>query len=101
VCGDHALDEISVRDIADEQRHAFREKLREAGREIVDDDNAFARIDQRANRVAADMPAPPVTKIVIAFNALLVPLAPYLRELGAECGANLLLEACRNDGNGV
>ncbi len=52
---DHALDQVLVAGIADEQRHAFGQERGEAGGEIVDDDDALAGIDQRMNHVTSDI----------------------------------------------
>ena len=52
---DHALDKVLVAGIANEQRHAFREEGGEAGREIVDYDDAFAGFHQRVDHVASDI----------------------------------------------
>ena len=54
-CGDHALDEILVAGIADEQRHAFGQERGETGGQIVDHDDAFAGFRQRMNHVASDI----------------------------------------------
>src|SRR6202012_944869 len=51
---DDALDEVFVGGVADEQRHAFGQEVGKAGRQIVDHDDAFAGIDQRANHVTSD-----------------------------------------------
>ena len=55
VRGDHALDEILVAGIADEQRNALGQELGEAGGQVVDHDDAFAGFHQRLNRVTSDI----------------------------------------------
>ena len=54
-CGDHALDEVLVAGIADEQRHAFGQEGGESGRQIVDHDDALAGIRQRVNHMTSDI----------------------------------------------
>ena len=54
-CRDHALDEVLVAGVADEQRHAFGQQGGKSGRQIVDHDHAFAGFRQRVNHVAADI----------------------------------------------
>ena len=54
-CGDHALDEVFVAGIADEQRHALGQEGGKSGGEIVDHDHAFAGFHQRMNHVASDI----------------------------------------------
>ena len=53
--GDHALDEVLVGGIADEQRHAFGQECGKAGGQIVDHDDAFAGFHQRVNHVTSDI----------------------------------------------
>src|SRR3569833_1162413 len=53
--GDHAFHEVLVGRITDEQRHAFRQRGREAGGEIIDHDHARAGFHQSENGVAADV----------------------------------------------
>ena len=53
--GDHALDEIFIGGIADEQRHAFGQECGKPGGQVVDHDDAFAGLRQRANHVASDV----------------------------------------------
>ena len=55
VLGDHALDEIFVAGVADEQRHAFGQEGGESGGQIVDHDDAFAGFHQRMNHVTSDI----------------------------------------------
>ena len=55
VLADHALDEILVAGIANEQRHALGQEGGKAGGEIVDHDDAFAGFRQRKDHVAADI----------------------------------------------
>ncbi len=55
VRGDHALDEILVAGIADEQRNALGQELGEAGGQVVDHDDAFAGFRQRLNHVTSDV----------------------------------------------
>ncbi len=55
VRGDHAFDQVFIRHVADEQRHAVGNEGGETGGEIVDDDDAFAGFRQRENHVAADI----------------------------------------------
>ena len=52
---DHALDEILVAGIADEQRHALGQEGGKSGGEIVDHDDAFAGFRQRKDHVASDI----------------------------------------------
>src|ERR1700738_5736674 len=52
---DHALDEIFIRGIANEQRHAFGQECGKAGGQVVDYDNAFAGFHQRMNHVTSDV----------------------------------------------
>ncbi len=59
VLGDHALDEIFIGGIANEQRHVLGKEMRKARRKIVDDDDAFAGVRQRSNGVAADIASAP------------------------------------------
>ncbi len=47
VLGDHALDQILVAGVADEQRHALGQEGGKSGRQIVDHDDAFAGFRQR------------------------------------------------------
>jgi hypothetical protein len=54
--GDHALDEVLVAGIADEQRHAFGHELGKSGGQIVDHDNILAGFRQRLNHVTSDIP---------------------------------------------
>ena len=51
----HALDEILVAGIADEQRNTLGQELREAGGQVVDHDDAFAGFHQRLNHVTSDV----------------------------------------------
>ena len=51
----HALDEVLVAGVADEQRHAFRHERGKSGRQIVDHDDAFSGFRQRKNRVTSDI----------------------------------------------
>ena len=53
--GDHALDEVLVAGVADEQRHAFGHEGGKSGRQIIDHDDAFAGFRQRMNRVTSDI----------------------------------------------
>ena len=53
--GDDIGDQALVGGIADEQRDTFRDEGRKTGREIVNDDDAFAGIDQRVNRMASNI----------------------------------------------
>ena len=55
VLGDHALDEVFVAGIADEQRHALGQEGGKSGGEIVDHDDAFAGFHQRMNHVTSDI----------------------------------------------
>ena len=55
VLGDHALDEILVAGIADEQRHAFGQEGGKSGGQVVDHDDAFAGFRQRMNHVTSDI----------------------------------------------
>ena len=55
VRGDHALDEVLVAGVADEQRHAFGHEGGKSGREIIDHDDVFAGFHQRMNRVTSDI----------------------------------------------
>ena len=55
VLGDHALDQVLVAGIADEQRHAFRQVGGETGGEIVDHDDVLAGFRQRQDRVTSDI----------------------------------------------
>ena len=55
VRGDHALDQVLVGGIADEQRHAFGQEGGKTGRQVVDHDDAFAGVHQRMNHVASDI----------------------------------------------
>ena len=55
VLADHALDEILVAGIADEQRHPLRQEGGKAGGQVVDHDDALAGFHQRQNHVAADI----------------------------------------------
>ena len=55
VRGDHALDEVLVGGIANEQRHAFGQECGKAGGEVVDHDDAFAGFHQRVNHVTSDI----------------------------------------------
>ena len=55
VLRDHALDEVLVAGIADEQRHAFGQEIGKARGEVVDHDDAFAGIHQRAHHVTSDI----------------------------------------------
>ena len=55
---DHTLDQVLVGGIADEQRHALRDKRREAGGEIVDHHHALTGLMKRANGVASDIAGP-------------------------------------------
>ena len=55
VLGDHALDEVFVAGIADEQRHAFGQEGGKSGGQIVDHDDAFAGFHQRMNHVTSDI----------------------------------------------
>ena len=55
VRGDHALDQVLVGGVADEQRHALGQEIGKAGRQIVDHDDAFAGFHQRANHVTSDI----------------------------------------------
>jgi hypothetical protein len=52
---DHALDEVFVRRIADEQRYAIRQEGRKSGRQIVDHHDAFVGFRQRLNHVTSDI----------------------------------------------
>ena len=54
-CGDHALDEVLVAGIADEQRHALGQEGGKSGGQIVDHDDAFAGFRQRMNHVTSDI----------------------------------------------
>ena len=54
-CGDHALDEVFVAGIADEQRHAFGQEGGKSGGQVVDHDDAFAGFRQRMNHVTSDI----------------------------------------------
>ena len=55
VLRDHALDEVFVAGIADEQRHALGQEGGKSGGEIVDHDDAFAGFRQRMNHVTSDI----------------------------------------------
>ena len=55
VRGYHALDEVLVAGIADEQRNALGQELGEAGGQVVDHDDAFAGLHQRLNHVTSDI----------------------------------------------
>ena len=55
VRGDHALDQVLVSGVADEQRNAFGQGCGKAGRQIVDHDNAFAGFRQRQNHMTSDI----------------------------------------------
>ena len=55
VRGDHALDEVLVGGIADEQRHAFGQERGKTGGQVVDHDDAFAGFRQRVNHVTSDI----------------------------------------------
>ena len=52
---DHALDQVLVGGIADEQRHAFGQEGGKAGGQVVDHDDAFAGFHQRMNHVTSDI----------------------------------------------
>ena len=52
---DHALDEVLVAGIADEQRNALGQELGKAGGQVVDHDDAFAGFHQRLNHVTSDI----------------------------------------------
>ena len=53
--GDHALDQVLVAGIADEQRHTFGEEIGKAGGQVVDHDDAFAGFRQRMDHMTADI----------------------------------------------
>ena len=55
VLGDHALDEIFVAGIANEQRHALGQESGKSGGQVVDHDDAFAGFRQRMNHVTSDI----------------------------------------------
>ena len=55
VLGDHALDEVFVAGVADEQRHAFGQEGGKSGGQIVDHDDAFAGFHQRMNHMTSDI----------------------------------------------
>ena len=55
VLGDHALDEVFVAGVADEQRHAFGQEGGKSGGQVVDHDDAFAGFRQRMNHVTSDI----------------------------------------------
>ena len=55
VLGDHALDEVFVAGVADEQRHALGQEGGKSGGQIVDHDDAFAGFRQRMNHVTSDI----------------------------------------------
>ena len=55
VLRDHALDEVLVAGIADEQGHALGQEGGETGGEIVDHDDAFAGFRQRKDHMASDI----------------------------------------------
>ena len=55
VLGDHALDEVFVAGVADEQRHAFGQEGGKSGGKVVDHDDAFAGFHQRMNHMASDI----------------------------------------------
>ena len=52
---DDGRDQRLVAGLADDQRHALGDRPVEAGREIVEHDDALARRDQRIDHVAADV----------------------------------------------
>jgi hypothetical protein len=52
---EHALDEVLVARVADEQRNALGQECGKAGGQVVDHDNAFAGFYQRLNRVTSDI----------------------------------------------
>ena len=52
---DHALDQVLVGGVADEQRHAFGQEGGKAGGQVVDHDDAFAGFRQRLNHVTSDI----------------------------------------------
>ena len=52
---DHALDEVLIRSVADEQRNAFGQECGKTGGQVVDHDHAFAGFRQRMNRVTSDI----------------------------------------------
>ena len=55
MCGDHALDEVFVAGVADEQRYAFGHEGGKSGRQIIDHHNGFAGFSQRMNRVTSNI----------------------------------------------
>ena len=52
---DDGAHEILVADIADDQRRLRRHRPAEAGRQIVEDDDALAGVDEFENHMAADI----------------------------------------------
>ena len=55
VGGDHALDQIFIGGVADEQRHAFGQECGKSGGQIVDHHDAFAGFHQRLNHVTSNV----------------------------------------------
>ena len=55
VLRDHALDEVLVAGVTNEQRHAFGQEVGESRGEIVDHDDALAGFRQRANHMTSDI----------------------------------------------
>ena len=62
---DHPGDQVPVARVADDELCAFRHGPREAGGEIVENDDRFARVQEPERHVAADIAGAPVTRTLM------------------------------------